>query len=160
MIDVNYLFCQTITKTEDNRIAVLYEDGTYKFGELITTKEGKEIILLSDGTYFQKKNPKVDSITNAQFVGGETAFREFIGKNLQYPKRCQDEGINGSVVLKFIVDETGRISSVTAIEETKSCPEFTEEAIRVVKKSPLWIPKEINGRYVPSWREIPIKFTI
>jgi TonB family protein len=101
-----------------------------------------------------------DVQVKASFPGGEAAFREYVGSTFQYPVRCQDEGINGSVVLRFIVDQSGRVSKVSAIEETKSCPEFTDEAIRVLKKSPRWIPGQNKGRFVISWREIPIKLTI
>ena len=49
---------------------------------------------------------------------------------------------------------------VQAIEETKSCPEFTTEAIRVLKKSPRWVPGQNNGTFLKSWREIPIKLSV
>jgi len=104
--------------------------------------------------------PVADVQVKASFPGGEEAFREYVGSTFQYPVRCQDEGINGSVILRFVVDQSGRVSKVSAIEETKSCPEFTEEAIRVLKKSPRWIPGQNKGRFVISWREIPIKLTI
>jgi hypothetical protein len=63
-------------------------------------------------------------------------------------------------MLRFAVDEAGRISRVQAIEETKSCPEFTSEAIRVLKKSPRWVPGQNNGKFLKSWREIPIKLSV
>jgi hypothetical protein len=58
-----------------------------------------------------------------------------------------------------VVDASGKISRISAIEETKSCPEFTQEAIRVLKQSPRWIPGQNNGRFVASWREIPIRLS-
>lgn len=96
----------------------------------------------------------------ANFPGGEAAFRDYVAGEFIYPQRCQDEGINGSVMLRFVVDEAGRISRVQAIEETKSCPEFTVEAIRVLKKSPRWVPGQNNGNFLKSWREIPIKLSV
>jgi len=97
----------------------------------------------------------------AMFPGGEEAFREFIKENFVYPVRCQDEGINGSVILKFVVDVSGRIvTRPIVVEETASCPEFTEEAIRVLLKSPRWIPGQNNGKFIKSWREIPIRLTV
>lgn len=95
----------------------------------------------------------------AAFPGGESAFRDFVASEFQYPKRCQDERIQGSVVLRFVVDQSGRISRVSAIQETKSCPEFTEEAVRVIKRSPRWIPGQNKGRFVTSWREIPFSLS-
>lgn len=93
----------------------------------------------------------------ANYPGGEAAFRDYVAGEFIYPQRCQDEGINDSVMLRFVVDEAGRISRVHAIEETKSCPEFTAEAIRVLKKSPRWVPGQNKGNFLKSWREIPIR---
>jgi protein TonB len=96
----------------------------------------------------------------ANFPGGEAAFRAYVAEMFVYPQRCLDEGINGYVMLRFIVDEAGRISSVQAIEESKSCPEYTKEAIRVLKNSPRWVPGQNNGKFVKSWRQIPIQLNI
>lgn len=101
------------------------------------------------------RQPMIADI-KAGFPGGESAFRDYVATEFQYPVRCADERINGSVVLKFIVDEGGRISRVSAIEQTKSCPEFTQEAIRVLRRSPRWIPAQRKGRFVVSWREVVI----
>jgi protein TonB len=96
----------------------------------------------------------------ANFPGGEASFRSYVEGEFQYPPRCFEEGINGAVLLRFAVDEAGRISRVQAIEETKSCPEFTTEAIRVLKRSPRWVPGQNNGAFLKSWREIPIKLAV
>lgn len=93
----------------------------------------------------------------AKFPGGEEKFREFIINNFEYPDRCKEENIEGYVKLKFVVDVNGRISRINVIDETKSCPEFTQEAIRVLKKSPPWIPAQNNGKFTTAWRELPIR---
>lgn len=112
----------------------------------------------------RKKNTQSEPVTFVQikaiFVGGETKFREFVYENFEYPMRCYEGGIDGRVVLRFVVDETGKISNVKAIEENKACPEFTAEAIRVMEKSPSWIPAQNNGIFVKSYREIPITVSI
>jgi len=96
----------------------------------------------------------------ANYPGGEAAFRDYVSGEFVYPKRCQDLGINGYVMMRFIVDEAGRISRIQAIEETKSCPEFTTEGIRVLQKSPRWVPGQNNGSFLKSWREIPIRLSV
>ena len=101
--------------------------------------------------------------TNVQiqsnYPGGEAAFREYIAGEFIYPERCQKEAINGSVKLRFVVDEAGRISRIKAIEETTTCPEFTIEAIRVLQKSPRWVPGQNDGNFLKSWREIKIQLS-
>jgi protein TonB len=96
----------------------------------------------------------------AKFPGGSDKFIEYVTQNFEYPARCQEQGIMGYVLLRFIVDTKGQISEIKATDETKACPEFTLEAIRVMKKSPKWIPGMINGRFVKSYRTIPIKLDL
>ncbi len=102
----------------------------------------------------------VKADVQAKFMGGDDAFIEFVKGEFQYPGRCQDEGINGYVLLRFVVDTKGNVSNVTMMEETPSCKEFTEEAIRVLKKSPQWIPGMVSGKFVKSYRVVPIRLNL
>lgn len=111
------------------------------------------------GSNDDDKEPKTAQV-KASFPGGEAKFREYVIREFQYPVRCQDEGINGSVVLRFIVDSKGKISDIKVIDETKTCPEFTTEAIRILQKSPRWVPGQNNGHFIKSYREIPIKLSV
>lgn len=110
------------------------------------------------------KSHEVEPIANpdvkASFPGGEVKFYEYLRNYLQFPARCMEEGISGSVKLRFVVNIQGNISQIKILEETKSCPEFTQEAIRVIKNSPKWIPAQINGRFVNSYMIIPVKFAL
>ncbi len=155
---------QVLATTEGDKTVVLFADGTYKYGSKIKTDSGKILILFSDGTFLQPLKSSPLNIVNsndfieASFPGGEAAFHDYVAKEVQYPVRCKDERIKGSVLLRYLVDKSGRISRVSALEETKSCPEFTEEAIRIIKRSPRWIPAQQNGEFIDSWRESPIRF--
>jgi protein TonB len=71
-----------------------------------------------------------------------------------------EEGISGTVKLRFVVDVQGKISQIKVLEENKSCPEFTKEAIRVIRQSPKWIPAQIKGKFVNSWMMIPVTFKL
>ena len=106
-----------------------------------------------------KGDGAVTVANKAKFPGGDEAFAAFIIKNFNYPTRCQAEGINGYVNLQFIVDEYGNVSNVQALDDTKSCPEFTDEAKRVIKLSK-WIPGNTNGTFFKSYRTIPIILNI
>ncbi len=98
--------------------------------------------------------------TAAQFKGGENAFREFVFNKFEYPRRCQEMGISGSVLIRFVVEKDGRLSNITVIEQSAKCPEFAAEALRVMRSSPRWIPGMANGVYVRSYRELPIKMSV
>ena len=99
-------------------------------------------------------------IVQAQPRGGMKKFYKFIAANFKYPTRCQSAGINGEVLLKFIVELDGTLSNFEVIEYTKACPEFAKEAIRVLKKSPKWKPAMKNGTPIRHFRRMPIKFQV
>lgn len=92
--------------------------------------------------------------------GGFEKFYEYVSQNFRYPQRCRDEGIWGYVVLKFKVDIMGNISDISAIQTTSDCPEFTTEAIRVLKQSPKWIPAQSGGTPIEAWRTLPIQLQV
>jgi protein TonB len=96
----------------------------------------------------------------AQFKGGDIAFQKYVMNNFTYPARCQENGIGGSVLLRFVVDVDGRIVNIQVLEVSTKCPEFGQEAVRILKNSPRWIPGMHNGRYVKSYRELPLKMAV
>ena len=95
----------------------------------------------------------------ASFPGGSSAWLRFLNKNLRYSSDAQDRGIQGTVLVQFVVDKDGNVSDVQAI----SGPEeggLKEEAVRVIRKSGKWTPGVQNGRYVKSYKRQPIIFQI
>lgn len=112
------------------------------------------------GPFDQGDKAPVKADVQAKFVGGDEAFIEYVKANFQYPTRCQEEGINGYVLLRFVVDTRGKVSNVVMLEETKACPEFTEEAIKVLNQSPPWVPGMVGGRFVKSYRVVPIRLNL
>ncbi|MBS1755482.1 MAG: energy transducer TonB [Bacteroidetes bacterium] len=90
----------------------------------------------------------------AEFPGGETAWREYLGNNLKYPDSLQN--IKGQVLLKFIVNPKGTIESVEIIKSLH--PLLDQEAIRVIMNSPKWRPAKQNGKKVQATRTQPINF--
>jgi protein TonB len=96
----------------------------------------------------------------AQFKGEDIAFQRYVMNNFTYPARCQENGIGGSVLLRFVVDVDGSIVNIQVLEVSTKCPEFGQEAVRILKNSPRWIPGMYNGRYVKSYRELPLKMAV
>jgi protein TonB len=95
----------------------------------------------------------------SDFPGGLAAWKKYLEKTMRYPEEAVSRGIQGSVMVKFIVDKDGNISDVEAV----SGPEeggLREEAVRVIKKSGKWTPALQNGRYVKSYKQQPVTFTI
>jgi TonB family protein len=99
--------------------------------------------------------PKVEQ---PSFPGGMPALGKFLGMNLRYPKAAKDAGIQGKVVLSFIVDQEGSISDIKVLRGIGAGCD--EEAIRVLKLSPKWEPATQNGKKVRVLQTLPINFRL
>ncbi|WP_210463848.1 energy transducer TonB [Rufibacter roseolus] len=93
-----------------------------------------------------------------EFAGGLPKLMEFIGKNLRYPRAAQASGIEGTVVVSFVVAATGDITDVQVLKGLGYGTE--EEALRVVHKLPRWKPGYQNGRSVPVRMTLPIRLEL
>ena len=87
---------------------------------------------------------------------GKTEMLLFIQKNLKYPlpQAC----VEGSVILEFKVRMDGSLSDFKVLRSLHKA--FDEEAIRVIKMMPPWIPGQNHGEFVEILYRIPIKYTL
>jgi len=92
------------------------------------------------------------------YVGGDAAMLNYISKSLKYPEIAKEKGIQGTVFIYFIINETGEISSARTIRGVGGGCD--EEALRVVMSMPKWIPGKINGKPASVSYMIPIRFSI
>ena len=101
-------------------------------------------------------NSQVD--VQASFPGGDTALRTFIGKNTKYPEIAQEQGLQGVVKLRFKVDTDGSVSAVTVRKSLSR--ECDAAAIDVFKKLPRFTPAKMNGKPVPVWFTMDVRFQL
>jgi periplasmic protein TonB len=92
------------------------------------------------------------------FPGGEEAMMVFIKKNVLYPESAIIGGQEGKVYVSFVVERDGSISNVTIVRGVS--PELDNEALRVVKMMPNWIPGIDHARIVRTIVTIPIVFKL
>ena len=92
------------------------------------------------------------------FPGGEAELMKFIRDNLRYPLTAKKEGIQGRVILRFVVTKTGAIDNITVLRSLD--PACDEEAIRLIKSMPRWIPGKQNGNNVPVYYTLPVVFKL
>ena len=93
-----------------------------------------------------------------EFPGGETALRSFINKNVNYPVIAAENGIQGKVYVRFVVDKDG---SVTNAEIARGIdPSLDQEALRVVRTLPKWKPGKQRGKPVRVSYTVPINFQL
>lgn len=114
-----------------------------------TAFANRSIVLITTDTL------KQDS-TSAQFPGGMDLFYNYLKASIKYPVISRVHGVQGKVVLKFIVDSTGQVSNVKV---KKGLDRYTNrEAVRIMRLSPKWIPGTIKGIKVSCVYYIPVSF--
>lgn len=106
----------------------------------------------------EKEEPYTMVEQMPQFPGGPTELLKYIAKNLKYPVIAQENGIQGRVILRFVVSAKGYVEDVKVLRSLD--PYCDKEAIRVVKSLPQWIPGKQNGRNVPVYYTCPIVFKL
>ena len=83
---------------------------------------------------------------------------EFVGANVRYPEAAKAEGVQGTVLVEFIVDTKGKVIE-PKVKKSVS-PSLDAEAIRVINSMPRWIPGKEEGTIVNSLMSFPIKFKL
>ena len=77
---------------------------------------------------------------------------------LKYPQSAVEEGVQGRVVVDFIIDKDGKVTDARVIRSVD--PRLDEEALRVVNASPKWRPGRVNGEKVRTSMTLPIEFIL
>lgn len=92
------------------------------------------------------------------FPGGEAALLKYVNTHIKYPAIAQEQEISGVVVLRFVVKEDGSVGEVIVQKSLeKHCD---EEAVRVVKSLPRFIPGKQQGKAVRVWYTLPVRYVI
>ncbi|MCD0488532.1 TonB family protein [Pedobacter sp. MC2016-14] len=96
--------------------------------------------------------------TQPDFPGGMQKFYAYLQKTVRYPAAAQEIGLQGKVFLSFIIEKNGELTDIKV--DRKLGGGTDEEAMRVLKSSPRWIPGIQNGRPVRVKYNIPISFNL
>lgn len=93
------------------------------------------------------------------FNGGDANdFSKWVNQNIQYPAVAQEKGVEGRVVLGFVVDENGQVKDVKVLKGVD--PALDAEAIRVVSASPKWAAGKQNGQAAKVSYTFPVVFKL
>ena len=99
-----------------------------------------------------------------RYKGGEDALENTLQSNLKYPEDAQNWGVEGTIYVKFVVDENGNVPFATTSEVLNSkkeryVKELEKQAVKAVKAtSGNWVPGKVDGVKVASLAVVPIKF--
>ena len=93
-----------------------------------------------------------------KFPGGYDALKNFIAENIQYPETARNSGISGIVYVSFVVEKDGSIGDIMVLKSIGGGCD--EEAVRVIKLMPNWMPGKQKGQNVRTKFTIPINFNL
>jgi len=108
----------------------------------------------------EPEEPEIFTVVEQQpeFPGGQGELLKYLGKNISYPPIAQENGIEGTVVVRFVVNETGGISDINILRDIGGgCG---AEAVRVVKSMPKWKAGKQRGKAVKVYFTLPVRFKL
>ncbi|GAB2696280.1 energy transducer TonB [Mucilaginibacter koreensis] len=91
-------------------------------------------------------------------AGGMESFYKYLGKAIHYPAVARENGVQGRVIVQFVVEKDGSLTDVKALRGPGSG--LDEEAVRAVKSAPRWTPGRQNGKGVRVLFTVPVQFTM
>lgn len=163
-----------------------HEDGSIT----INGKVVKKILLQGQEVYDDDDDDPVFEVTEepAQYPSGQAALMQFLAQNIRYPKIAAENGVQGRVLVQFVVEKDGSLSNFavvkksgdtitknaqsgitvnalgSATEESKVPQEafdaLNAEAVRVLREMPKWIPAKQRGQEVRMRYTLPITFRL
>ncbi|MBW8330702.1 MAG: TonB family protein [Prolixibacteraceae bacterium] len=147
-----HLKMDDINPNEIESINVLKnESATTKYGE-----NGKNGVLEIN----MKKTREVFTMVEEmpQFPGGVEALKTFVYSTLKYPTIALENGIQGQITVKFVIDKTGSVKNVRLHRGVD--PSLDKEGLRIIESMPKWTPGKQNGETVDVAYEMPINFKL
>ncbi|WP_455585121.1 energy transducer TonB [Bacteroides sp.] len=93
-----------------------------------------------------------------EFPGGNAALFQYLNKNIKYPVVPQEQGIQGKVIIQFVVDKDGTITDPVVVRSVD--PYLDKEALRVIKAMPKWNPGMQSRQAVRVKYTVPVSFRL
>lgn len=139
--------------TNDTKITTDVEFADFdEDTEVIQTVEIKEEEVIDD-------QPFLVAETMPSFQGGDlNTFRSWVQSNVKFPQIALENGIQGRVVLSFVIEKDGRLTNIQVLQTPDRS--LSEEAIRVLNKSPKWSPGKQRNQVVRVKYTLPVDFRV
>ena len=111
----------------------------------------------------EEKKPEPEKVFTAveqmpQFPGGDAALMKYLSNNINYPQIAMENGVQGRVIVQFVVTKNGTVGEVKVIRSVDR--DLDKEAVRLCKSLPKFIPGKMNGQAVNVWYTLPITFKL
>lgn len=110
----------------------------------------------ADGGDEDKIYDKVEAMPS--FQGGEVALMLWLNEHVLYPAMAQENGVEGRVIVQFVVGRDGSVRDVKVVRSVD--PSLDQEALRLVRAMPRWIPGKQDGKSVNCKFTLPVTFRL
>ncbi len=151
---------------KENTTAVGSQNQDQGVDDIIDAQEHKDVVVVDEP---KPEPPKVEKKEDdnkvftsveqmPQYPGGDAALLADVSKNIRYPSVAQENGIEGKVVVQFVVTKNGTVGEVKVVRGKD--PDLDKEAKRVVKTLKKFTPGKMNGNPVNVWYTLPITFKL
>jgi protein TonB len=105
-------------------------------------------------------SPVVFAEVDAQYPGGYAQMMKYIQESVQYPTLEKENGIEGKVIVRFVVNINGDLDKFEILKGVPNGKGLEQEAIRVIQNMPRWTTAKNDGHSVSQYMTIPINFTL
>ena len=121
--------------------------------------ENTEVIHEVAEETIEDDQPFLIAETMPSFQGGDlNTFRNWVQQNVKFPQIALENGIQGRVVLSFVIEKDGRLTNIQVLQTPDRS--LSEEAIRVLNKSPKWSPGKQRNQVVRVKYTLPVDFRV
>lgn len=97
-----------------------------------------------------------DADEPAQLSGGRTDWILYVSNNMRYPETARQDKVSGKVTIELIVDTHGKPQEAKVFKGVRE--DLDQEALRLVREMPNWIPAKKDGRFINQKAMISVNF--
>ena len=153
---------QAVTQAEV--LNIVEDDAEIEETTIVSADDQAEFVEITDDVPIVVEEPEEEQqifqvVENMpEFPGGTAALMQYLKKNIKYPTICQEQGIQGRVIVQFVVNKDGSIVDPEVIKPVN--PYLDKEALRVISTMPKWKPGEQRGKPVRVKFTVPVQFRL
>ncbi len=137
---------------------IVEDDAEIEETTIVSAEDQSEFVEITDDVPIVVEEPEKEEeifqvVENQpEFPGGMAELMKFLQKNIKYPSICHEQGIQGRVIVQFVVNTDGSIVDAQVMKPVN--PYLDKEALRVVSIMPKWKPGEQRGK------KVRVRFTL
>lgn len=150
--------------TQADILEIVDDDAEVEEDIMASTEDQVEWVDLDEIDYVEvEPEPEEEEIFMVvedapEFPGGTQALLDYLRKNIKYPPLCRENGIQGRVLVSFVVNKDGAIVEPQVVKSVNK--QLDQEALRVISTMPNWKPGKQRGKPVRVKYTVPVNFRL